>query len=212
VDVLVIGANGQIGRLLVEILGNGERHIAHAMVRDPAQMPEIRKRGGRPSLGDLEENFEDVVRGMDAVVFTAGSGAHTGPEKTIDVDQNGAIRAVDTCVALEVPRFVMVSSMGADDPESGPENIRHYLRAKHVADEHLRASGLQYTILRPGRLTDEPGTGRIRAGAGLGYGEIPRADVAEAIALCLDMPETQGRIIELLSGDTPIRKALAQEA
>lgn len=207
--VLIAGSNGKIGRHLVHKLADSQ-HVSRAMIRDASQTPAMERLGaGEVIVGDLEKDCSHALRDCDAVVFVAGSGPHTGPEKTLDVDQNGAIRLVDTAARAGVKRFVMVSSMRADRPEQAPEKIHHYLRAKQQADEHLRASGLDYTIVRPGPLTDEPGTGRVAVGTPLNRtGSIPREDVASVLLQVLDADHTRGATFDLLSGDEDIGEAL----
>lgn len=209
-EVLIAGANGKIGRRLVALIAGGH-HGAHAMVRDPAQAEEMQALGAAEvPVADLEGDCSNALAGCDAVVFTAGSGPHTGPDKTEDVDRNGAINLIDQAVAAGVQRFVMVSSMRADAPEKGPDNMRHYFEAKKAADDHLRASGLDYTIVRPGKLTEDEGSGRVDIAKDLGrFGEVPRADVAAVLLATLDAPNTVAQHFELLAGDTPIVQAVA---
>ncbi|MCC4308044.1 MAG: SDR family oxidoreductase [Alcanivorax sp.] len=208
--ILIAGANGKIGRHLVRLLGESD-HVCRAMVRDPSQEWELRRRGAdEVVVADLEGDCRAALITCDAVVFTAGSGPHTGPEKTVDVDQNGAINLIDLAREMGVPRFLIVSSMRADDPDSGPEKMRHYFVAKQNADNHLRASGLNYTIVRPGKLTEEAGTGRVRMAERINeFGEIPREDVAAVIRAALDHPGTSKREFDLISGDTPVDEAVA---
>lgn len=208
--ILIAGANGKIGRHLVRLLGESD-HVCRAMVRDPSQEWELRRLGAdEVVVADLEQDCRAALITCDAVVFTAGSGPHTGPEKTVDVDQNGAINLIDLAGEMGVPRFVIVSSMRADDPDSGPEKMRHYFVAKQNADNHLRASGLNYTIVRPGKLTEEAGTGGVRVAERIDdFGEIPRQDVAAVIRAALDHPGTSKREFDLISGDTPIDEAVA---
>ncbi|MBL7251326.1 SDR family oxidoreductase [Alloalcanivorax marinus] len=207
--VLIAGANGKIGRRLVKLLGDSD-HVCRAMVRDPSQEWELRQLGAdEVVVADLEGDCRAALITCDAVVFTAGSGAHTGPEKTVDVDQNGAINLIDLAQEMGVPRFVIVSSMRADDPDSGPESMRHYFVAKQKADNHLRASHLNYTIVRPGRLTEEEGTGKVRLAERIdAFGEIPRQDVAAVIRAVLDHPGSSKREFDLISGDTAIDQAV----
>lgn len=178
--ILVIGANGKIGRLLLPLLAEAG-HEVRGMVRDAAQEAGVRERGGEPVVADLEGEFGHALEGCDAVVFTAGSGGHTGADRTVAVDGLGAIRAVDAARAAGARRFVMVSARGADRPDRS-EAIRHYLVAKAIADGYLERAGLDHTIVRPGRLSDDPPTGRIRVGDDLGGGEITRGDVAATVA------------------------------
>lgn len=209
--VFIAGANGQIGQHLLRELAESD-HEARALVRHPDQGPELQKLGATETvLGDLEQDCSEAMRGCDAVIFTAGSGPHTGPDKTIDVDQDGAIRLVDTARTMGIKRFIMVSSMGAGAPEKGPEKLRHYLQAKHNADEHLKSSGLNFTIVRPGRLTDDEGTGKVAVSAGLeNFGQIPRQDVARVLLAVLDSDNTENRVFDVVSGDTPVPEALAR--
>lgn len=209
--VFIAGANGQIGQHLLQEMANSD-HEARALVRHPDQGPELQKLGATETvLGDLEHDCSEAMRGCDAVVFTAGSGPHTGPDKTIDVDQDGAIRLVDTAKAMGIKRFIMVSSMRAEEPEKGPEKLQHYLRAKRNADEHLKNSGLNYTIVRPGRLTNEDGTGKVAVSERLAsFAEIPRQDVARVLLAVLDSDNTDNRVFDVVSGDTPVVDALAK--
>lgn len=206
--VLIAGANGQIGRHVVRLLSE-RGHEALAMIRDEAQAGGIRDLGGTPLIADLEGDISETAEGCDAVIFTAGGGPGSGAEKKETVDRQGAVKLIDTARAHGASRYVMVSAMGAADPDSGSEGMQPYLLAKARADEALAQSGLDYTIVRPGSLTDDPGTGRVEAAESLGRrGEIPREDVAHAIVLTLEAPNTSGKTFELLSGDEPIEEAL----
>ena len=166
--------------------------------------------GAEVVLGDLEQGIGDALAGCDSVVFTAGSGAHTGADKTILVDLWGAIKAIDAASESGVRHFLMVSSRGAEDPDGGPSAIKHYTVCKKLADDHLIRSGLGYTILRPGRLTDDAATGRVDTVAPDELNEqwISRADVARAIVHCLHTPATVGRIYPLFRGAKPIPDVL----
>lgn len=198
---LIIGANGQIGRLLVQRLArDGER--PRAMVRTEEQSGTLKELGAQPVLGDLEANFDAALENCDKVVFTAGSGAKTGPDKTILVDMWGAIKAIDAARLSGAKHFVMVSSRGADDPEAGPSAIKHYTVCKKIADDYLLDSGLPYTILRPGRLTNDPADHGFTTDWPESRDDqwITREDVADAIAYCLKHPGTQGKIYPLFHG------------
>ncbi|BES72320.1 SDR family oxidoreductase [Marinobacter nanhaiticus D15-8W] len=207
--VLIAGANGKIGQHLIKKMAHSP-HEAVAMVRDPDQAEKLRELGApKTVLGDLERDCTEQLKGCDAVVFTAGSGPHTGPEKTIDVDQDGAIRLIDSAKAAGVKRFIMVSAMRAEEPDKGPEKIRHYLRAKHRADEHLRAGGISYTIVRPGPLTQSAGAGKVEISEKLDRtGDISREDVAEVLLKVLDAPNAENRTLDVLSGDASIDEAV----
>lgn len=208
-STLIIGANGQIGRLLVQsLVRSGEQ--PRAMVRNAEQEPELQEMGAQTVLGDLEDNFDTALEGCNKLVFTAGSGPKTGADKTILVDMWGAIKAIDAARLAGIEHFVMVSSRGAEDPERGPAKIKHYRVCKRIADNYLVDSGLYYSILRPGALTNDPAIGKITTGKPESEEEqwIPRADVADAIAYCLGQPSTRGKIYPLFHGDQPIDKAL----
>lgn len=205
---LVIGANGQIGKQLVgKLAARGES--VRAMVRSEAQRSALEELGVEVVIGDLEGAFAPALDGCQALVFTAGSGGHTGGDKTLLVDLWGALKTFQACQAQGVRRYLMVSARSADDPDQGPAAIRHYLVAKHVADDYLQRSGLDYTILRPGRLTNDPGTGHIRTTRPAGPEQIiPREDVADVLLACLADDRTIGKTFELYQGSTPILEAL----
>lgn len=205
--VLVIGANGNTGTRVVHLLKRGG-HEPRAMIRHVDQKPKFDAMASETVRGDLEQDVRHAFDGCDAVIFTAGSGSRTPPEKTDAVDRDGAIRAIDAAVEAGARRFVMLSAMGAD-PESRGHAISHYFRAKGVADEHLTSSGLDFTIVRPGRLNDRPAATYIDAGERLGrQGEISRDDLAEVLVACLDLPNTRGKTFEVLAGEQPLKQAL----
>lgn len=209
--ILVVGANGQIGRKLITLVADSP-HVSRAMIRKAGQADALRELGADETVvADLEGDVHATLKDCDAVVFTAGSGGHGGPEKTDAVDRDGAIAMIDAAREAGVQRFVMVSSMGASDPASGPKDLRHYLQAKQAADAHLIGSGLDYTIVRPGRLTDHPATGAVALAPSLGRsGEVSRADVAAVLLDVLDEPVTRGKTCELLQGDTPTAQAVSK--
>jgi len=211
--VLVAGAHGKTARSLVRTLvENG--HEVRGLVRKKEQLADVEADGAEPVLVDLENDEVDgrvgeAVAGCDAVVFAAGAGPGSGEARKETMDYGGAAKLVEAAEKNGAGRYLMLSSMGAGDPESGPEAMRPYLRAKAKADGRLRESRLDWTIIRPGSLTDEEGTGRVEAAEDLGRrGEIPREDVATAFALTLESPNTVGKTFEILSGETPIREAL----
>jgi uncharacterized protein YbjT (DUF2867 family) len=137
-------------------------------------------------------------------VFAAGAGPGSGPERKRTVDYGAAVKLMEAGVS----RYVMVSAIGAGRPDDWSEEMRPYYEAKAGADERLMESGLDYTIVRPGGLTDDPGTGRVRVGTNLDYGNIPRDDVAAVLLAVLETPGTVGKTFELVSGDTPVDEAL----
>ncbi|NKE35715.1 SDR family oxidoreductase [Natronococcus sp. JC468] len=203
--VLIAGSHGQVGQHVTERLAESDREV-RAMVRDDSQVEEMERTGATAVVADLTESVDHAVEGCDAVVFAAGSGG----EDVSGVDRDGAIRLIDAAAEAGADRFVMLSSMGADDPEAGPEPLRDYLIAKAEADEYLRESPLEHTIVRPGELTNEPGTGEIRVGSylELGSGDIPREDVAAVLVAALERDALIGETFELLSGEVPIERAL----
>lgn len=203
--VLIAGSHGQVGQHVTERLAESDREV-RAMVRDDSQVEEMERTGATAVVADLTDSVDHAVEGCDAVVFAAGSGG----EDVSGVDRDGAIRLIDAATEAGADRFVMLSSMGADDPEAGPEPLRDYLIAKAEADEYLRESPLEHTIVRPGELTNEPGTGEIRVGSDLelGSGDIPREDVAAVLVAALERDALIGETFELLSGEVPIERAL----
>jgi len=210
--VLIAGANGKVGTILSGKLWSAHGISPVALIRDPLQQMKFTALGVPSVTGDLEKGVGKYLTGLDAVVFTAGSGGHTGPEKTTDVDQDAAIRLIKDCKEHGVGRFVMISAMGAD-PNSESTRIQHYLRAKGVADGYLRSSGLDYTILAPGTLLDEKGTGRIQAAEELGFhGFLPREDLAVCIIETLRNFYTLGKTIEIVSGADKIKDATVEVA
>ena len=208
--VLVVGANGKVGTLLCGKLWGAHDFSPVALIRDHRQQTKFTAIGVPAVTADLEEGVAKYLAGLDAVVFTAGSGSKTGPDKTTDVDQNAAIRLMEDCEQQNVKRFVMISAIGAD-PNSQSDRIQHYLRAKGHADVRLRSSKLDYTILAPGTLNDEKGTGQIQASEKLPHhGFIPREDLAAVIVETLRNYMTIGKTIELISGSKKIKPALAE--
>ncbi len=212
-DVVIAGGHGKIAlRLARQLTTRGER--VRSLIRNPDHTADVEAVGAEPVLFDLEqrsaEDLAEVVRGADAVVFAAGAGPGSGPERKRTVDFGGAVKLIDAARSAGVRRYAMVSSIGADDPSAGSEEMRPYLEAKHDADEALVASGLDYTIVRPGYLTDDPGTGKVKVGADVARAEIPREDVAAVLVGVLDEPRTVGTTFVVVSGDTPIPEALKQ--
>lgn len=211
--VLVAGAHGKTARRLVRMLAeNG--HEVRGLVRKEEQLPDVEADGAEPVLVDLEDEGVEgavgrAVDGCDAVIFAAGAGPGSGAARKETMDYEGAVKLILAAEEHGVRRYLMLSSMGADDPEGGPEAMRPYLLAKARADERLRDSGLDYTIIRPGSLTDDAGTGMIEAAEHLGRrGEITREDVARTFAEALELENTYRKTFEILAGDTPIREAL----
>lgn len=208
---LVIGANGKIGQHLVRLLVEHPQHTVKAMVRKPEQLPFFEDLQAEAVVASLEGSVEELQRAMagcDAVVFTAGSGASTGADKTLTVDLDGAAKAVEAAELAGIGRFIMVSALRADDRSHWTKDMTPYYIAKYHADRILQSSSLSYTIVRPGLLTDEPATGQIAAAGKLEPGSIPREDVAAVIVACLESAELTDKVFELTSGDSQIEDAL----
>ena len=205
---LVIGANGQIGRQFCELAHQAGVPI-RAMIRDTAQQAWFQARGIETVLADLEGNFRKAFYGCDQVVFAAGSGPHTGPDKTLMIDLHGALSAIDLAATLGIGRFIMVSAMRADRVLEAPAKLRPYMAAKHAADAHLRASRVPHVILKPGRLTDEAATRRVTTDvAGADDNRISRTNVAHALLEVVRRHDLRQREFSLLDGDTDIAEAL----
>jgi len=207
-DVVVAGGHGKIGLRLLRLLAK-DGHRARGLIRNPDHAPDIEAAGGQPAPADLErEDVGEAVAGADAVIFAAGAGPGSGPERKRTVDLGGALKLIDAAKRHGIRRYLMISAMGASDPDAGSEQMRPYLMAKAEADEALASSALDWTIVRPGSLTDDPGTGRVRAAPGLDPGEVTRDDVAATLVAVLGADNTIGKTFDLLGGDTPIEEAV----
>jgi uncharacterized protein YbjT (DUF2867 family) len=210
--VAIAGGHGQIALRLVKVLAERGSE-AVALIRNPAHESDVIEVGGRAVVLDLEQASADdvaaAITGSDAVVFAAGAGPGSGPERKETMDYGGAVSLIAAAQRVGVGRYVIVSSMGADPNASGGDTFSVYLRAKGRADDALRASGLDWTVVRPGGLTNDPGTGRVAMGASLPRGEVPRDDVAAVLAAVLNSPNTIGRTVDLIAGDTPVAEAVA---
>lgn len=211
-DVAIIGGHGQVARLTTRRLAERGDPV-RAVIRDEDQVADVEDDGARPALHDVEhddvEGLVEAIDGCDAVVFAAGAGPGSGAERKWTVDYGGAVQTIRAASRAGVDRFVMVSAMGTDDPPPDDDVFSVYLRAKMAADAQLRASDLDWTVLRPGRLTDDPGTGRITIARHVQRGEVPREDVAATIVACLDDASTIGHVLEVVGGDTPVDDAVA---
>lgn len=208
--ILIAGATGSTGKRIIEILNNSQSFEPVAMIRKEEQKTIFDDMEVKWVLGDLEGDVSEAVKGVDKVIFAAGSGGSTGPEKTTAVDQEGAIKLIDAAKKAKVKKFIMLSSMGADDP-SAHKDLQHYLEAKAAADEHLRKSKLKYTILRPGRLTDDMGLGKVNLAEKLDeLGEISRDDVAFLLIMSLADPLLPNMTAEAIEGKEPIKSAMIE--
>lgn len=213
--VVIAGGHGKIALILEQLLSaRGDEVVG--LIRNPAQSADLRAAGAEAVVLDLEQASVDEVagalRGADAVVFAAGAGPGSGAARKQTVDRDAAILLADAAEAAGVTRYVMVSALAADDRSldaNYDEVFLAYMRAKSEADADVRArTGLRTTIVRPGGLTDEPGTGNVTVAESTGRGTIPRADVARVLLGVLHEPETAGRTFEVISGETPIDAAL----
>lgn len=210
--VLLIGANGQIGKQVVDLLQESDEHSVRAMVRDEVQAAALQAKGVEAVVANLEGTVDEIataIKGCDAVIFSAGSGGHTGPDKTLLVDLDGAVKSMEAAEKVGASRYIMVSAIQAHNRESWASSpIKPYMVAKHFADRALVASNLNYTIVRPGGLTNEAGTGQISASENLLRASIPREDVAQTLVAVLNEENTYKRSFDLISGDTAISDAL----
>lgn len=210
-NVLVAGANGHTGQLLITFL-NEAGYEPYGMVRKEEQKQGIEDLGGTPVLADLEGDVGHTVKGMDAVIFAAGSGSGTGPEKTKDVDRDGAINLMKATENLGIKKFVILSSIGAgrnlETVAKDNEQMKYYLQMKKEADEYLMGTELDYTIVRPGGLTHDAGTSKIKVADEVEFGNIPRADVAKTMIAAIQEANTFHKAFEMISGDTQIEEAL----
>ncbi len=211
-NVVIAGGHGQIALLLSRLLVE-QGHDVCGLVRNPDHIADLEAIGVIPVVCDLEQDdpaLPPAVAEAGAAVFAAGAGPGSGEARKWSMDRDGAIRLVAACLGAGVRRYVMVSAMGARPGAITAEGtFGAYLQAKLDADEALAASGLDYTIVRPGGLTDDPGTGRVSAASQLERGQIPRTDVARVLAVVLQAPNTIGKAFDLITGQTPIAEAIA---
>ncbi|MEU1546719.1 SDR family oxidoreductase [Nocardia sp. NPDC005745] len=216
--IVIAGGHGKIALLLAPVLtANG--HEVAALIRNPEHADEVRVTGAEPVLCDLEhaatDELADVVEGCDAATFAAGAGQGSGVERKYTVDLGGSVRLAETAERTGVRRFLQISTMGAGaSPAPGSDEVwAAYIDAKTEAENDLRSRALDWTILRPGRLVDAPGTGLVTlAPPPVERGEVPRADVAAVLAGLLPAAHTFELTLELVSGSDPISQAIAQLA
>ena len=204
-NILVAGANGTTGKKIVNLLNESQYFNPIAMVRKEEQIPYFKAKNIETVLADLEQDVAGAFnKSIDKVVFAAGSGG----KKVVEVDQEGAKRMIDASNKYKVRKFVMLSSMGADQPEKA-EQLQDYLKAKHNADEYLKSSGLNYSIVRPGSLTNGELTNKIQLETKLNKsGEISRNDVAQTLVRSLNDDVANNATFEILKGETLIGDAL----
>jgi uncharacterized protein YbjT (DUF2867 family) len=204
-DIVVAGGHGKVGIRLLELLAE-RGHRARGLIRNPGHEQDLAAVGAEPVVCDIEalDDISGCCEGADAVVFAAGAGPGSGPERKRTVDLGGAVKLMEAGVR----RYVMVSAIAADRPDEWSDEMRPYYEAKAEADRRLLESGLDHTIVRPGGLTDDPGTGQVTVGTGIEPGNVPRDDVAAVLLAVLEAPSTVGKAFELVSGDMPIEEAL----
>ncbi|MGO4235177.1 SDR family oxidoreductase [Pseudarthrobacter sp. YAF2] len=215
--IAIIGGHGKVALLLSQLLA-GEGHAVTSFIRNPDHAADVAATGATPSVLDVENaattDIADALQGHDAVVWSAGAGGGN-PERTYAVDRDAAIRSIDAAAQAGVNRYVMVSYFGAGKDNGVPESNSFfaYAEAKAAADEYLRGTGLEWTILGPGTLTDKPGTGLIDVDPSPdGDRDTSRANTAIVAAAVLDLPQTAGRTIEFRDGTLPVSAALGPRA
>ncbi|GAB3613556.1 Rossmann-fold NAD(P)-binding domain-containing protein [Humibacter ginsengisoli] len=213
--VAIIGAHGKVAQQLMRVLyDEGDDFVG--IVRNEDHADDIYRFGGEGVLLDIEQAEPDAlahaIEGSDAIVFAAGAGAGSGPERKATVDYGGSVKSQRAAESAGIRRFVQVSAWGVDDPvpDDSDESWRAYVAAKRDADAELRRSPLEWTIVRPGSLTLDDGTGLVEAAAHVERGSIPREDVARVIVATLRNPGTVRTQFELVSGATPIDEAVAR--
>lgn len=214
--IVIAGGHGQIALRLEKLLAARGDEVA-GIIRKAEQGDDLRAAGAEPVVLDLESaSVEEVashLQGADAAVFAAGAGPGSGTDRKDTVDKGAAVLFADAAVRAGVRRFLVVSSMGADPRHEGDEIFDVYLRAKGAADEYVRGlDALDWTILRPGMLTNDAGNGQVRLEAHTGRGPIPRDDVAAVLAELLDTPATHGLTLEVISGSAPVSVAVKSVA
>lgn len=215
--IVIVGGHGKVALRLAEAL-TGHGHTVRSTIRTESQGADIERTGAEPYLIDIEhsdaQDFAEVFGDAHAIVFSAGAGGDGNADRKRTVDLEGSLKSIDAARIAGIGRFVQVSAIGVDNPLPADTDPvwRAYVEAKRDADVALRASGLDWTIVRPGRLTDAPATGRIRVGEHLPTGDISRADVAAVIAAALEDDATIGTQFELTEGEQAIPDALASLA
>ena len=216
--IVIADGHGQIARQFGRLVSE-TRHQPVGMIRKAEQIPDLQEDGVEPAIIDLEATdvaeMTDILRGADVVVFAAGGGADGNARRKETVDKGAAIMLADAAEAAGVRRYVMVSAMGTDqaDPPaadgSDEDVFQIYLRAKQAADDDIRARDLDWTIVKPGRLTDDVPTGCVQLGQ-LEYGSVTRGDVAHVLAEVIEADNTIGKTFDVLGGDVPIKEAVAE--
>jgi uncharacterized protein YbjT (DUF2867 family) len=210
-QVAIAGAHGKIALRLIQRLAAREESVV-GLIRNPDHAEGVRARGGQPVVCDLEratvEEIAAAITGASAVVFAAGAGPGSGPERKLTVDRDGAIKLLQAAVAVDAPRYLIVSSIGAESPPDGDDGFSVYLQAKAAADAAVQASDRHWTIVRPGRLTDDPGSDHVQLQSEPFRGQIARDDVAAVLDALLQEPRTAGLVLYLNDGEEAIEDAI----
>src|ERR671915_1055006 len=210
-DVVIAGGHGKIGRRLARLLvERGDR--VRGLIRNPDHADDLRADGSEPVLCDLESATADevaaAVDGAEAVIFAAGAGPGSGAERKLTMDRDGAIKLLEAARSAGATRYVIVSSVGAESPPDDDDVFSVYLRAKAEADRALMDSDRDWTVVRPGMLTDDPGTGQVWIGTDPVRAEVTRDDVAAVLAAVVDESRAVGKVLYVVGGDDPIEDAL----
>ena len=210
-DVAIAGGHGQIARRLASLLA-ARGDSVRGLIRNPNHAAAVHASGAEPVPLDLEHAgvtaIAEAIEGTDAVVFAAGAGPGSGTARKLTMDRDGAIKLLDAARAVGTRRYVIISSIGAENPPDGDDPFSVYLQAKAAADAAVAASDRDWTIVRPGRLTDEPGAGRVRLQIDPFRGEVARDDVAAVLAAVLPEPRANGVTLYVNGGDDPVPQAL----
>lgn len=214
--VLIVGANGQIGKDLVRMIQNSETIKAKAMIRKTEQAKFFEDLNAETVVVNLEDETKQITeaaKDVDTVVFTAGSGPSTGPDKTMLIDLDGAVKTIEATIEAGVKRFIMISSFETDraaiqEAVNNAPSFAPYVVAKHYADDWLRKTDLKYTIIHPGLLTNNAATGKVEAAETVERSDIPRKDVAAVILACLENEKTIGKEFQVISGENSVKEAI----
>ena len=212
--IAIVGGNGKVARhVITQLVTHGHEPVA--LVRNPTYQHDLEQLGAHVRMLDIEQDGVDhyaaAFAECDAIVFSAGGGPDGNIERKRTVDLGGSLASIEAAQKTGIDRFVQISAINADRPvPDGAEPVwKAYVEAKRDADIALRESGLDWTILRPGHLTDDEGTGLVTLGDTVGRGDIPRADVAAVVVAALDNPVSIGRQWDVVGGQTPVDEAVA---
>jgi uncharacterized protein YbjT (DUF2867 family) len=211
--IVIAGGHGQIARQFGRLVTEAG-HEAVGMIRKPEHVPDLQAAGIEPAMIDLEntdvEEITRIAREADAVIFAAGGGADGNAARKETVDKGAAIMLADAAQAAGVRRYLMISAMGTDNVDPDSDDVfQIYLRAKQAADDYVRSSGLDWTIVKPGRLTDDVPTGLVQVGD-LERGSVTRGDVAHVLAEVIEADNTIGKTFDVLNGELPVADAVAK--